>query len=158
MGILFSKILGSIRYNEEAEVTITMISAHATFLLAELITYFSHFTPLSGVIATVTCSIIIGNYGKYKITPRVEQHMQRFWEFFAFIANTVVFILMGITLSYLEVDMMYFVPFIVISIIVVAIARAGSVYGVVGILNKFAKGDERIPMTWQHLLSWGSLR
>lgn len=70
-----------------------MLSAHFTFLLAELITEKVEFLPISGVIATVVASIVIGNYGKYKITPKVEHTMEKFWSFFAFVSNSIVFIL-----------------------------------------------------------------
>jgi len=157
IGVVFSKILGYIRYNEEAEITITMLSAHFTFLTAELITHFFPILPISWVIATVVSGIVIWNYWKYKITPRVEAHMQKLWEFFAFLANSIVFILMWLTLSYINIDILYFMPAIILVIIVVWFARAASVYSVVWFFNSF-KWAEKVPMNWQHLLSWWSLR
>jgi len=155
--IIFSKILWAIKYNEESEITITMLSAHFTFLTAELLTHFFPILPISWVIATVVSGIVIWNYWKYKITPRVEAHMQKFWEFFAFLANSLVFILMWLTLSNINVDIIYFIPAITIAIIVIAIARALSVYWVVWLLNKLPWAD-KVPLSWQHLLSWWSLR
>jgi CPA1 family monovalent cation:H+ antiporter len=54
--------------------------------------------------------------------------MQKFWEFFAFLANSIVFILMRLILSHIDIDILYFVPAITLSIIVIAFARAVSVY------------------------------
>jgi CPA1 family monovalent cation:H+ antiporter len=42
-------------------------------------------------------------------------------------------------------------------VFVVAIARAISVYFPLSIINYF-KIEEKVPSSWQHLLSWGSLR
>ena len=84
-------------------------------------------------------------------------HMNKFWEYFAFLANSVVFILMWLTLSSIDVHFSYFVWPIIVAIIVVGFARAVSVYWVVWILNFFNK-EEKVPLTWQHLLSWWSLR
>lgn len=44
-----------------------------------------------------------------------------------------------------------------LSIVVVAIGRALSIYPVLGLLN-LTKKEEPIPLQWMHLLSWGSLR
>lgn len=46
---------------------------------------------------------------------------------------------------------------ILITIPVVIIARAVSVYSVFGFLNHLKK-EEKVPRSWQHVLSWGALR
>ncbi len=161
--VLFSKIIEKIKNNEALEITLTMILAHLTFLLAETITHFFHkelhieYIWISGVISTVIAWIIIWNYGRYKISPKVEKHMEMFWEYFAFIANSLVFILMWLILADLNINFQKFILPIFISIIIIAIARAISVYLPLWIINKF-KLEEKIPLSWQHLLSWWSLR
>jgi CPA1 family monovalent cation:H+ antiporter len=105
-----------------------MLLAHVTFISAELITHHFHFLPISGVIATVIASIIIGNYGRYKITPRVEAHMQKFWELFAFVSNSIVFILLGLILSSIDTELIKLIPIMMVSIPIVMVARALSVY------------------------------
>lgn len=156
--VLFSKIIGKIKNNEEVEIVLTMLLAHVTFILAELITHHVEFLPISGVIATVIASIIIGNYGRYKITPRVEAHMQKFWEFFAFVSNSIVFILLGLIVSSIDKKVIELIPMMLIAIPIVVIARAISVYLPIWIVNTLKLEDEKVPMSWQHLLSWGSLR
>ncbi|HEY6437313.1 MAG TPA: hypothetical protein VIY47_12045, partial [Ignavibacteriaceae bacterium] len=66
-------------------------------------------------------------------------------------------ILMGLILSHIEVDFASFILPIFAVIVIVMIARAISIYAPVWVLNRF-KMEEHIPMSWQHLLSWGSLR
>lgn len=155
--VLFSKIIWYINNNEEVEIVLTMLVAHVTFILAEIISHNFFLFPISWVIATVVASIIIWNYGRYKITPRVEVHMQKFWEFFAFISNSIIFILMWLILSTVNVDLYQFILPLIISIIVVMIARVVSVYIPIWIVN-FFRIEEHIPMTWVKLLSWWSLR
>ncbi len=46
---------------------------------------------------------------------------------------------------------------VAIAVVAVIIARALSVYGVLTPLN-WTKKEEHIPVAWQHMLSWGSLR
>lgn len=159
--ILFSKILWNIKNNESAEITLTMILAHLTFLLSEFISEYVTILwfniEISWVIATTIAWIILWNYWKYKITPSVEAHMEEFWDFFAFIANSIVFILMWLVLSHIEIDFIKFIWPISVVILVVVLARALSVYFPVWLMNLF-KIEENIPMSWQHLLSWWSLR
>lgn len=159
--VFFSKVIGKIKNNEMVEITLTMILAHLTFILSEIISeHISIFwfeLKISWVIATSVAWIIIWNYGRYKISPKVEAHMNQFWEFFAFIANSLVFILMWLILSHIQVDFASFILPIFAVIIIVIISRAISIYAPIWVLNTF-KMEEHIPMSWQHLLSWWSLR
>ncbi|PIE85171.1 hypothetical protein CSA08_03445 [Candidatus Gracilibacteria bacterium] len=156
-GYLFSKLLGHIKYNEEAEITIALLSSYTVFIVAE---YFSHhfsFLPISGIIATVVSSITIGNYGKYKITPKSEDHMNKFLIFFTFVINSLVFILMGLTLDSIEAIFLDFTIPIIIAILVLLLARFLTVYLSIGIVNSF-KLEERVPEKWKSILFWGGLK
>ena len=159
--VLFSKILWYIKNNESAEITLTMILAHLTFLLSEFISSYVHIwnfnLEISWVIATTVAWIVLWNYWKFKITPKVEDSMEQFWDFFAFIANSLVFILMWLVLSHIDIDFIKFILPISVVILVVILARAFSVYIPIWIMN-FFKIEEKIPMSWQHLMSWWSLR
>jgi len=44
-----------------------------------------------------------------------------------------------------------------LTILVVIIVRAISVYIPINIIN-FIKKEDKVPIEWQHLLAWGSLR
>lgn len=82
-----------------------MVLAHVVFVIAEYITHvvsFDSFDPkISGVIATAYAAIIMGNYGKTKISPKVEAYMDKFWSFFSFVTNSLVFILMGMMVKFI---------------------------------------------------------
>lgn len=161
MGAIFAKLIERVRDNENIEITLTMLVAHFTFILAEVISehlvLFGHEIRISSIIATVVASMLIGNYGRYKISPRVEEYMERFWGYFAFIANSLVFILMGLLFAHLNIDFRSFAIPMFLVILVVAIGRAFSVYPVIGFLH-WTKKEESIPLSWQHLMAWGSLR
>ena len=95
----------------------------------------------------------MGNYGKTKISPRVEEYMDKFWNFFAFICNSIVFLLMGLILKDIvmpSTDMYIIVP-VVIGVVIVA--RAISIYIPINILNVL-KIHEKVPLARQHLLAW----
>lgn len=155
--VLFSKVIWRINNSEDVEIVLTMILAHVTFISAELISRNFSFLPISWVISTAIASIVIWNYWKYKITPRVEVHMQKFWEFFAFIANSIVFISMWLILSTINIDFTKFILPLIITILTIIIVRVVSVYVPIFVINKF-KLEEQIPYSWAKLLSWWSLR
>lgn len=161
MGLLFSKLIQWVKGHEHLEITLTLLVAHFTFLLTELISeklvIYGHAIHLSSIIATMVSSIVMGNFGRFKMSVGVEEYMGKFWSYFAFLANSLVFILMGLLFTSLTISLNIAILPIFIMILVVATARAVSVYLSIGIANQI-KSEENIPPNWQHLLSWGSLR
>lgn len=155
IGVAFSKIIGKIHNEPLLELSLTVALAHATFAASELMTHFV--APTSGVIATTVAAMVLGNYGRLKITPSVEKTMGHYWEFFAFLANSFVFVLIGILVVELPIDWRFLLLPTLAAVVVVMVSRALSVYPIIGLLN-LSKSEEPIPMSWQHLLSWGSLR
>lgn len=161
-GLVFAQLIGWTRSNEAASITLTVVLAHVTFLLSELIshsvTIFGHHLTLSAITATTIASIVMGNYGRAKIHPRAEEFVEKLWGQLAFMVNSVIFVLVGLLfVSVPLTETSLYLP-ILVTILVVATARAISIYPVVGIFNKFTVPEARVPMAWQHLLSWGSLR
>jgi monovalent cation:H+ antiporter, CPA1 family len=162
IGGIFAKLIGLARENEVASITLTIVLAHVTFILAEVISHHLviggiHF-PLSPIIATTVAALLMGNYGRSKIHPRAEEFVEKLWGQLAFLANSLIFILIGVlfvSVPSLEPAM---IGVVALTIIIVAIARAISIYPVVGAFNAATDTTRKIPLSWQHLLSWGSLR
>ncbi len=161
MGLLFSKLIEWVKGNEHLEITLTLLVAHFTFLFTELLSekliIYDHHIHLSSIIATLVSSIVMGNFGRYKMSTGVEEYMEKFWSYFAFLANSLVFILMGLLFASLSISIHVAIFPIMLMILLVAVARAVSVYASIGLAN-LNKSEDDIPMNWQHLLSWGSLR
>ncbi len=161
MGFMFSKIIQFIKGNEHLEITLTLLVAHFTFILTELISehlvILGQHIHLSSIISTLISSMVMGNYGRFKMSHGVEEYMEKFWSYFAFVANSLVFILMGLMFAHLSIELTVAIMPILAIILVVAVGRALSVYASVSIINTF-KLEEEIPKNWQQLLSWGSLR
>lgn len=161
MGLGFSKLIEATRTNENVSIILMLVLAHLTFILAEVISHhavlFGVEIKVSAIIATTIASIVLGNYGRYKVNPHAEEFVEKFWGQFAFMINSLVFILMGLLFAALPIDVMDFIVPITLAILVVAAGRALSIYPVVGVLN-WLKKEEPIPASWQNLLAWGSLR
>jgi len=149
LGFIFSWILGMIKNMFTVEITLTLILAHVTFIVAD------HFLHVSGIIATVFAGLVVGNYGRSKISVPVREIMEHFWTYGAFVVNSMIFLLIGLSIKGMNVS--HFILATVIGIGVVMFARAISVFAVFPFLHKFTK-EEKTPLAWQGLLAWGSLR
>lgn len=161
MGFGFAKIIEWVRGNEHLEITLTLLVAHLTFILAEVISkhlvILGHEIRLSSIIATTVASLVVGNFGRYKMSPEVEEYMEKFWGYFAFVTNSLVFILMGLLFANLSISLNVAILPIALAIAVVVVGRAVSIYPLLWPLNLIG-GSEPIPANWMHLLAWGSLR
>lgn len=162
VGGIFAKIIGMTRENEIASITLTIVLAHITFILAEIISQHvvigSFELHLSPIIATTVAALLMGNYGRSKIHPRAEEFVEKLWSQLAFMSNSIIFILIGILFVNVPKLDATMIGVVGATILIVAIARAISIYPVVGIFNLATSTEKKIPKSWQHLLSWGSLR
>ncbi|TAJ15947.1 sodium:proton antiporter [Patescibacteria group bacterium] len=162
-GFGIAQLIGKFRQNEFIAIALMIVLAHLSFLSAEFLNeIFAHagwsIIQLSPIITTTVASVVMGNYGRYKVTPHAEEFIDRFWSHFAFLANSVIFILVGLFVARIpETASVLIIP-IIAAIIIVAIARALSIYITLTPYNLIAAPNERISLAWQHVLAWGSLR
>ena len=54
---------------------------------------------LSGVIGLVTLGLLMAGRGKTRISPEVAHFLHEFWVLAAFLANTLIFIIVGVIIS-----------------------------------------------------------
>jgi CPA1 family monovalent cation:H+ antiporter len=134
------------------ETTVTTVTAYGAFMLAERL----HF---SGVVATVSAGLLIGNFGLLKDVPDKAPSVGRefvvsFWNLAAFIANSLVFLLIGIAVAGIEFRTVGTYG-VVVTILLTLIARALAVYPLFAVLGRTRWA---IPVANQHVLWWGGLR
>src|SRR5882672_4191824 len=135
------------------ETALTVIVAYGSFLLAEQL-------HTSGVLATVAAGLLMGNFGMLNARGQNasafedREFVMAFWEFAAFIANSLIFLLMGVTVAGIPFAGLG-VAALVIMVVLVLIGRALTVYP---LCLLFARSRWAIPMPAQHILWWGGLR
>jgi CPA1 family monovalent cation:H+ antiporter len=135
------------------ETAVTVAASYGAFLLAENF----HF---SGVLATVTAGLIIGAVGVRATGRRLGLSRQgrvfaiEFWEFLAFIANSVVFLLIGVSVSRIQINALGYMPLIA-TVLLVLVSRAASVYPLSLV---FRSSRWKISLAEQHVLFWAGLR
>jgi CPA1 family monovalent cation:H+ antiporter len=129
------------------EITFSTVGAYGSFLLAE------HF-GCSGVMATMTTGVLMGNttlLGKF--SSKGLEAVSSFWEYVGFVANSIIFLLIGVNLIAHHVFTVISVT--CLTIVLVLLGRALAVYGCCAV---FVKTKQRVPFAQQHLLVWGGLR
>lgn len=75
------------------ETSLVIAMAYLTFYIAE------HSFHVSGVLGLVALGLIIGGVGRSRISPQVEHFMHEFWELAGFIANCLIFLIVGIVVA-----------------------------------------------------------
>jgi CPA1 family monovalent cation:H+ antiporter len=124
------------------QTTLTTIVAYGSFLVAEQL-------HVSGVLAVVTAGVINGNIGHREMSPTSRIVVLNFWEYVAFLANSAVFLLIGLAIDVNELINSW--QLILWAIGAVLVARAIGIY----LLSRL--GPE-LPGGWRHVLFWGGLR
>ena len=133
--------------NHLIETTLTTIVAFGAFLVAERL----HF---SGVLAVVAAGILNGNNSSEGMSASTRIILDNFWEYIAFLANSIIFLLIGWELDINEL-LRNWQP-ILGAIVAVLVARALVVYSTSFLANRFT--EPRVPLAYQHVLVWGGLR
>ncbi len=129
------------------ETTLTTIAAYGSFMLAERF-------HMSGVLATLTAGLVVGNVGQRgAIAETSRGWLFDFWEFAAFLANSVVFILIGAQGA--RHPGALFTRAAAVAIVVVLLGRMLAVYP---LCLLFSRGRLRVDARYQHVLVWGGLR
>jgi CPA1 family monovalent cation:H+ antiporter len=129
------------------KITLTTIAAYGSFLIAE------HFHT-SGVLASMTAGLLAGNTkGLCAIDERGYSHVLAFWEYAAFLVNSVVFILIGGHEAHQPLRL--YAAAAGIAIAVVLLGRMLAVYPIAALARRTAFG---IDSRYQHVLVWGGLR
>ncbi len=124
------------------ETTLTSVLAYGAFLIAELL-------DVSGVLAVVAAGLTAGNIGGRGMSPTTRIVVFNFWEYAAFLANTFIFLLIGLRIELPALFENW--QLILWAIVAILIARAVNVYGL-------SLVGPQIPYKWKHVMYWGGLR
>jgi CPA1 family monovalent cation:H+ antiporter len=135
------------------ESTLTAVTAYGSFIVAERL-------GGSGVLATITAGLLMGNFGTLatdahsQLTERGRQFTMELWEFIAFIANSLIFLLIGVAVARIKFSTLG-VAEIAAVIGLVLLARAAAVWPLCAL---FWRSGRRIGWGAQVVMWWGGLR
>jgi CPA1 family monovalent cation:H+ antiporter len=149
LAVIAGYTLGGIESDPAIEITLTTILAYFSFIIAE------HVFHVSGIMAVVAAGLTIGSWGKSKISPSTSEFMEHFWEYLAFVANALIFLMVG-----LQIDLVVLwssIDLIALVVVAMLISRSIVIFGVVPILGKLPSA-EVIGRPFQMVMYWGGLR
>lgn len=129
------------------QITLATVAAYGSFLLAENFEF-------SGVLATLVSGLVCGNIGVLSaLSPRGNEAISAVFEFMAFVANSLVFLFIGVQCA-AHPFWTLLMP-VAVAIALVVLGRAVTVYG---ICAWFMRSAWRVESWHQHMLVWGGLR
>jgi len=145
-GFVASKITDLLD-NQESFVIISILSAYSSFIVAEDVLHFS------GVIAVLACGLTLGAVRKEKLSE--SSFANQLWSLLAKIAESLIFILAGITITLgMFVDQWLA---ILIGIAAVIFARVVIIFGTFPLLS-LLPGIQAVNLQQQGILVWGGVR
>jgi CPA1 family monovalent cation:H+ antiporter len=128
------------------EIMLTTIAAYGSFLSAERF-------HASGIISALTAGLLIGSAGTRFLSRSGRRRVEWAWEYFAFLANSLVFILIGMNVANQPLHKLGTAA--VVAIVLVLAGRAVSIYPL-SLLFRWSRW--RLRAAFQHTLFWGGLR
>ena len=126
------------------ELTLTVLAAYGSFLIAEEL-------RVSGVLATLTAGMLVGNFGRAQsLTERGGEALIRFWDFAAFLANSIIFLLIGSREA--EQPLLAFLLPAAVGTVLVLAGRAAAIYPITAL---FARSRFAVDGLTRNILFWG---
>jgi CPA1 family monovalent cation:H+ antiporter len=138
-----------------AHVTLTLVTAYGAFIAAE------HFLHASGIMAVLAAGLMVGYRTPLLYSRKVREYLEMFWEDAAFVANSLIFLMLGLSekifLTHIHYNIAVLLYPVLIAIAIVLVARFVVVYTFVPLVNVIP-GINSIDHRYRLILSWGGLR
>ena len=131
------------------EITLSLVTAYGAYLLADRL-------GGSGVIAVVASGLLIGNFGtRLAMSASSRVTLTEFWEVLAFLANSALFLIIGLEFDVNALHGRTLVAALV-AIAGVLISRAIIAYGLLWPFTRSTSAP--VPTSWMPAVFWGGLR
>lgn len=160
VGILLGTIVGLLAHRLMAtlsdhliEIALSLVTAYGSFLAADRL-------GGSGIIATVVAGLLIGNFGTERsMTERSRQALKEFWEVIAFLANSALFLLIGLDFDLADLIEKRTLVAAGIALLGMAVARAFATWTLLSpFRDRHRLGQPPVPHQWFPAVFWGGLR
>ena len=125
----------------------TLIIAYGSYFIADRL-------GVSGLIAVIVAGMFLSRIGaRMGSFTTTRQSVNQLWEFVAFIANSMLFLLVGLAINFRDLHSNLILA--LWGIVAVLLARVISVYGLSAISAVLGR---RMPASWQHVFLLGGIR
>ncbi|WP_017327293.1 cation:proton antiporter [Synechococcus sp. PCC 7336] len=150
--------------NPMVQVATSVVMAFVAFLVAEDVLH------VSGVMATVGAGLVVGWYRDVSYSREARESIQQFWEFAAFLANSLIFLLVGLAQAgfVLELsdegvlgnfgEVTDLLAYAAVAVVAVLLARAFVIWTFFPLLLNRLPGMEPVDWRYQLTMFWGGLK
>lgn len=161
LGTLMGYFIDKARENIFVLSTVSGLVAYGAFIIGE------HQLQVSGVIAVLMAGMVVAWQISVRLSPENRQFLHEFWEYISFLANSLIFLLVGMTTaSFLQENNFQMVADIreggmvaalLVAIAAVLLARGVAVFGLLPLTNWLRRRD-RVNWRYQAIAYWGGIR
>ncbi|MEM9567302.1 MAG: cation:proton antiporter [Cyanobacteria bacterium P01_E01_bin.34] len=164
LGLLTIRLIPLERGNPMVQVATSVAVALLAFVVAE------DFLHVSGVMATVGAGLVVGWYRDVKYSREAQTSIHQFWEFAAFLANSLIFLFLGLTQAGFVRELFAegvlgtmggttdLLTYAAVAIVAVLVARGITIAVLFPLLlNRLPKASS-IDWRYQLTIYWGGLR
>jgi monovalent cation:H+ antiporter, CPA1 family len=142
-------LLALVHDDPAIEISLMTVLAYFSFIIAE------EFFAVSGVMATLTAGLLMGNWGRTKVSPSVASYMEHFWEYVSYAANALIFLMVGLRVDFGGlVGNWQALAWVIFAML---LSRAIVIGGLVP-LTGMIPGAIKVNWRYQALMYWGGLR
>ena len=151
VGLVAHRLMASLS-DHLIEITLSLVTAYGAFLAADRL-------GGSGIIATVAAGLLIGNFGTDRsMTEQSRAAMIGFWEVIAFLANSALFLLIGLDFDLADLAETRTLTAAVAATIAMLVARAVATWTLLRPFRNLEDPQTRIDPAWLPAVFWGGLR
>ena len=155
LGIPMRFAITAAETNPLIQFAVTLVIAYFSFLIADSL-------KASGVVAVLAAGLVIGRYKADLLKTEVKVRLDDLWELTAALANSLIFLLVGLTAARFfsgpQVHHSYSLWAAIIWAIVAAIvARGVMIFAITPCMNPFLKQGP-VDLRYQIVSFWGGLR
>ena len=141
------ELLSSLIEDRVAETILAIAVVYGSYALATGI-------GASGLIAVAVAGLYFGNYTmRSAMEPATREAVTSFWAIAAFLGNSVAFLIIGFQTNIITLAQSILI--VIAAFTAVTIARAATVYPILGVFNKF--GD-KISAVWRNIAMLGGVK
>jgi CPA1 family monovalent cation:H+ antiporter len=149
LGLITGYLLGAVGSDLFVEITLTTTLAYVSFLVAENVFH------VSGVTATLAAGLVVGGWGRMKISASVRAHLDQFWAYIAFISNALIFLMVGLRVNFSELSANG--RLLAWTVVAMLVSRVIVIYGLMPLVGRLP-GAEPIGAAYRAVMFWGGLR
>ncbi len=138
------------------QTSVSFVMAYVSFIIADSF-------HVSGVMSTLAAGLVLRNRSEEVISRFTIENIEHFWDYFSFVANSFVFLLLGITEAHIFKSgpaIRESLVIVTIAIPVIVAARAAAIFTLIPAYNSLPglKKKNTVPASFQAILLWGGLR